>query len=549
MQGNHQKRFSRMAAFSVAASVLCLAFAGVANIAFAQPDKKAYSKGYRALRKGEFEQAEKIFRDLLAKDAHDNDARLGLSFTLLKERNLQGAYDNAARVIMVEPLSARAHALLGTAILGAGEFGLSVEEFKTALTLDPNEALAVSGLAMVDLYENRLPLALPGLRRAVSMDPEEPDYVFNLGQAAARSEKYKEAADSYERFLQISPRTDTDRRARIAGLIDFLRYLGRQGSLYVPSGEYRSTVPFEASDNRPILEVRINGQKTPLKFVLDTGSGMSVISELTAKRLGIKPVAKGGLARAVGGGGKFEIVYGFLDSIEIGNSKISNVPVYIRKFFDDHLPVDGYLGLSVVSKFLTSIDYGVRRMSLVRQHQVDELATWTTVRPTENIQSLIPVAPNDGACEVPLRTTSSGFLSGEVGLDGFNKNVNFIIDTAASITVISEKLSQEEQLLELLQTSKMRVFGAAGVTEDVKLLQLPRLSLGMSKLEKINAAVLDLEPVNETAGFSQAGILGGNFLRHFRIYFDFARGAMRLEPLNQKPKTVENPNPEAVLTP
>jgi tetratricopeptide (TPR) repeat protein len=549
MQGNHKKYFLRMAAFSVAAFVLCFAFAGVTNVAFANPDKKAYNKGYRALRKGDFEEAEKIFRDLLAKDAHDNDARLGLSFTLLKQRNLQGAYDNAARVIMADPLSARAHALLGTAILGAGEFRLSVEEFKTALALDETEALAVAGLAMVDMYENRLPLALPGLRKAAALDPEEPDYVFNLGQAAARSEKYKEAADSYERFLLISPKTDTDRRNRIIGLIDFLRYLGRQGSLYVPSGDYRSSVSFEATDNRPILEVRVNGIKAPLKFVLDTGSGMSVISEQTAKRLGIKPVAKGGLARAVGGGGKFEIVYGFLESIEIGNAKVSNVPVYIRRFFDSHLPVDGYLGLSVVAKFLTSIDYGIRRMSLVRQHQTEELDTWTTVRRPDTFQSLIPVSPNDGAVEVPLRTTSSGFLSGEVGLDGFEKNVNFIIDTAASITVISEKLSQEEQILSLLQPSKMRVFGAAGVTEDVKLLQLPRLSLGLSKLEKINAAVLDLEPVNETAGFTQAGILGGNFLRHFRIYFDFARGAMRLEPLNQKPKSVENVNPEAVVTP
>jgi predicted aspartyl protease len=381
------------------------------------------------------------------------------------------------------------------------------------------------------------------------MDPEEPDYVFNLGQAAARSERYKEAADSYERFLQIAPKTDYDRRARILGLIDFLRYLGRQGSLYVPSGEYRSSVSFEATDNRPILQVRINGQREALKFVLDTGSGMSVISEQTAKRLGIKPVAKGGLARAVGGGGKFEIVYGFLESIDIGNAKISNVPVYIRKFFDTQVPVDGYLGLSVVAKFLTSVDYGTRRMSLVRQHQTDQLESWTTVRRPENIQSLIPVSPNDGAIEVPLRTTSSGFLSGEVGLDGFDKNVNFIIDTAASITVVSEKLSQEEQLLDLLQPSKMRVFGAAGVTEDVKLLQLPRLSLGLSKLEKINAAVLDMEPVNETAGFTQSGILGGNFLRHFRIYFDFARGAMRLEPLNQKPKSADNINPEVVVTP
>ena len=99
-------------------------------------DKKAYNKGYRAVRKGDYTQAEKIFRDLLNKDAHDIEARLGLSFALLKQRNLQGAYDNAARVIMLDPLSARGHALLGTAILGAGEFRLSVEEFRTALALD-----------------------------------------------------------------------------------------------------------------------------------------------------------------------------------------------------------------------------------------------------------------------------------------------------------------------------------------------------------------------------------------------------------------------------
>src|SRR5215204_3373587 len=549
MQSKNNRCVFRTAAFSVAAFVLCYALAGATHNAAGFADKKAYNKGYKALRKGDYPQAEKIFRDLLTKDAHDIDARLGLSFTMLKQRSLQAAYDHAARVIMLDPLSARAHALLDSAILGAGEFRLSVEEFKTALALNENEPLAVAGLAMVDFYENRLSLALPQLRRAASIDPEEPDFIFNLGQAAARSEKYKEAADAYERFLMISPKTDLDRRARILGLIDFLRYLGRQGSLYIPTGENRASVSFEATDNRPILQVRVNGHREPLRFVLDTGSGMSVVSDETAQRLGIKPVAKGGMARAVGGGGKFEIVYGFVNSIDIGTVRVENVPVYIRKFFDNHIPVDGYLGLSVVQKFLTSIDYGVRRMSLVRQNQTEFVESWTAVRRPQGFQTLIPVAPNDGAVEVPLRTTSSGFLSGEVGLEGFDKNVNFIIDTAASITVISEKLSQQEQLLDLLQSSKMRVFGAAGVTEDVKLLQLPRLSLGLSKLEKINAAVLDMEPVNETAGFTQSGILGGNFLRHFRIYFDFARGAMRLEPLNQKPKSVENVNPEAVVTP
>jgi predicted aspartyl protease/Flp pilus assembly protein TadD len=511
-------------------------------------DKKAVARGYKAMRAGDFDSAEKIFRDLITKDSHDLEARLGLSHTLLKQRNLQGAYDNAARVILMDPLSARGHALLGTAILSAGEFRLSVEEFRTALALNENEAMAIAGLAMVDFYENRLQVALPNLRRAASLDPDEPDFVFNLGQAAARGERYKEAADAYERFLLISPKTDADRRARIRGLVDFLRFLGQRGTLYNPAGENKTTVSFEAYDNRPILEVRLNGDRRPLKFVLDTGSGMSVLSEETADRIGLKTVARGGLARAVGGGGRFEIVYGYLDSIEIGQVKVENVPVYIRKFFDTNIPVDGYLGLSVIAKFLASLDYGTRKMSLVRQNQTETVESWTRVRRGEAAQSLVPVVLNESTIEVPLRTTQSGFLSGEVTLEGFEKTVNFIIDTAASITVVSEKLSQQEQLLALLQPSRMKVYGAAGVTENVKLLELPKLHLGMSKMERVNAAVLDLEPVNETAGFTQSGILGGNFLRHFRIYFDFARGSMRLEPLNAATKE-EPANPELVATP
>ena len=80
-----------MAAFGVAAFVLCFALAGTTQIAAGFADKKAYNKGYRALRKGDFQEAEKIFRELLGKDAHDVEARLGLSFALLKQRNLQGS--------------------------------------------------------------------------------------------------------------------------------------------------------------------------------------------------------------------------------------------------------------------------------------------------------------------------------------------------------------------------------------------------------------------------------------------------------------------------
>ena len=205
--------------------------------------------------------------------------------------------------------------------------------------------------------------------------------------------------------------------------------------------------------------------------------------------------------------------------MDIGGMRIENVPVYIRKFFDNNVPVDGYLGLSVVSKFLTSIDYGTRRMSLVRQNQTEMVEPWTVRRP-EGMQALVPITASDGVVEVPLRTTSSGFLSGEVGLEGFDKTVNFIIDTAASITVVSEKLSQEEQLLELLQPSRMRVFGAAGVTEDVKLLQLPRLSLGLTTPSNASMPRCWIWNPSTKPRVSPKAEYSAETLRHFRIYFD-----------------------------
>src|ERR1700747_1823058 len=106
--------------------------------------------------------AEQLYRDVLAKDDHDNDARLGLSHVLLKLRRLQDSFDYAARVLAINPLSARAHALLGSCILASGDFRLSVEEFRTALVLDENEALAIAGLAMVDYYENRTSKCIAG---------------------------------------------------------------------------------------------------------------------------------------------------------------------------------------------------------------------------------------------------------------------------------------------------------------------------------------------------------------------------------------------------
>ncbi len=131
-------------------------------------------------------------------------------------------------------------------------------------------------------------------------------------------------------------------------------------------------------------------------------------------------------------------------------------------------------------------------------------------------------------------------------IEGIGKPLNFIIDTGATISVLSEKAAALEEARQFIQPGYMRVYGAAGVAENVKTASLPRLAIGTYSRDKVNAAVLDLDPVNETAGFLQSGILGGNFLRHYRVIFDFEKGIVRFEPLDVESMPKSGSVPDAI---
>ena len=49
-------------------------------------------------------------------------------------------------------------------------------------------------------------------------------------------------------------------------------------------------------------------------------------------------------------------------------------------------------------------------------------------------------------------------------------------------------------------------------------------------VNNLRAAILNLEAVNETSGFEQHGILGGDYLEHFRVALDLRRYQFKLTP-------------------
>lgn len=476
--------------------------------------KKLLKQAKKLHRKGENREAEKILRQIIARHPQNTQAKLDLAYILLKEKRLIEAYNYAYEIAKEDDKNSFAFAILGATYLSAGNFSEARILLNNSAALNNKEPLAHAAMGTLLFYENRIDESISLLRRAVYLDDNEPDFIFTLAQVTARAERYKESASAYQRFLQIAPNNDEERRERIKGLIRFLEFLGNKTSLYDLAGEIETSVPIKLINNRPVVQLRLKKDSELLNFVLDTGSGISVISNKTAKRLKIKPITKGGVARALGGNGKFEIVYGFVDTVRIGDVRVRNVPIYIREFHNTNEQIDGYIGISLISKYVTTVDYGNNAFKLIRKDEYRKRETLT----------------DETGMTVPLRLTSSGFLSGQVKLDGFELPLNFIVDTGASVSVISDELASYEQIKKYGLQETMRVIGAAGVTENVPSFLLPNLTFGVFSRSDLRAISLDLDLINENSGFEQAGILGGNFLKDYSLTFDFQQSKVTFVP-------------------
>ncbi len=335
------------------------------------PNEKYYREAKKAMRNGKYEKAIELYNDLLNKNGRDIQAHLGIALVYAKQLNFQNCYDHAKKVIEIEPNNARAHALAGLALLRSGYVPNAVERLVQSVTLNPKEPLAFGAAAEINYYEGRAREAHAKALHAYYLDPDEPDYLVTLARASSRLERFSDAADAYEQFLRIAPQNDKERRERIQGLIDFYRQLAGV-EVHQVGGANSTNVPFNlGADRRPYVKLKINGRDAT--FVINTGSGFTVISKDAAKRFGVSVIARGGKSQGVGGDGKFPIIYGLIKSLQLGEAKLRSVPCFIRPFHGTkerpgEIHSDGFIGLSVLAHFLTELDY---KDSVMRLNRTD----------------------------------------------------------------------------------------------------------------------------------------------------------------------------------
>ena len=494
--------------------VFALSFGAAVN---AQPKLSQINRADEEVHSENYEEAERIYREVLKKSPKDMRACVSLGMIFVKQNRIQEAKEIAEFALKISSTSARAFSILAFSHLRSGQLEQALKEVQRALKLNTNDSLAHSLLAESDLFHGEFDKARIHIKEAIALDPEEPDYYIIYGRICTLLNSAQEAVEAYKKYLSISKSRNSEVQERIRGLIRFYESV-EGGGFYKFKGAEPISIPFELIKNRIYVSVRIN-EKLTLRFTVSTDSSLTVISETAAKELGILPITNSGLARTVGGAGSFPIMYSLLKSIQFEDVQIENIPAYVRTI---HTPAgipeneksDGMIGLALFSNHELTIDYQKKILILA---QVADDSTSRSSNPKNEIQ---------------LKRTSGGLLSAEIYLPGKLVPMNFIIGTGSSASVISTEAVKNFNLEKYkLPDQIVRVVGGGGIQNEIEVIGIPEIWIKKANItSSLRTLIINLNPVNETSGFEQHGILGGDFLRKYKVILNTSRLSLSLYP-------------------
>ena len=103
---------------------------------------------------------------------------------------------------------------LGEVYFEKKEYALAEKNFKAALDIEPNFAMALRGLGKTYMAEGRITEAVQTLEKAVQNAPNFAALYLDLGNAYAMAREYKKALFAYNRVIELAaPNSDLAKMA------------------------------------------------------------------------------------------------------------------------------------------------------------------------------------------------------------------------------------------------------------------------------------------------------------------------------------------------
>lgn len=258
-------------------------------------------------------------------------------------------------------------------------------------------------------------------------------------------------------------------------------------------------------DTHPVVKVQVGSdtRQEKLFFLVDTGCTGTMIDTKTAKRLGLVVGAEANTA--IGAYSQFVTHKADLPWLRLGPIEEHNLPVQVMdlskaNFIGD---IDGILGVDFWQKYLLTIDYRKNYIELSASHELNsKRQIW-----------IIP-AFNDQQGRL--------YVNGTVNTE---HRVPMLLDTCSPDTTMPYELAKEI-FPDEMEKNKFRndEWDVNGGKAKVAIVRTASFQIGDYACTGLTIHVFK----NNGQG-SDVCIIGDDFLRNFRIDFDFANQRLILE--------------------
>jgi tetratricopeptide (TPR) repeat protein len=455
---------------------------------------------------GKYQEALDAYQNAVAAASSDQmrQARSGVIRAALRVAEFEVAREEGEKLIQGSPHTPESLALYGDALWASGLFEEAESRYHEALGDTPALARGLHGMARALAARGQVQEAMNEAQAALRLSPRDLEIHHTVGTIYERMHKYEEAAAAYTNYVNLLPNKDNSNKANWSRAeIRFLRSFGQRMPFETDPGtdDKVYTLPFRMVGEKVVVRAKVNGAR-PQDFVVDTGSENTVITRPTAASLGILPITVT-LSAGVGDVGLRGLQLGRLDSLELGDLKIRNVPCLIKNPPLHESPIHETESLSPLSLgYSMTIDYKTQQITFGKH---------------------LPVEPAD--FELPLRLYRLATVQGTI--DGARR-ANFIVDTGGEVISISQA-SVNAIGKSNLRRIALRVFGSSGWDRDAFLLPGVNLAFDAIQYKNFSVVVLNLDTPSALLGFQVGGIVGHRFLSNYRVAIDLERSTLRLK--------------------
>jgi hypothetical protein len=454
-----------------------------------------------------FREALDAYDRAIQTDDHDLQvrARAGKVKTALRIAEYDLAQKEGELLRASAPADSEAVSLYADSLWSVGLFDEADAVYTQALSMNKESSRARFGLARSLATRTKLDEALTEAQAAAAMAPRDGEIHAEIGAIYQRLHRFDEAANAYNNFINLLPNKDrSDKAAWTRSQVKFLKaFEGRNPVEIDPEDlETTHTMPFRLVDDKIVIQVKVNGGRNQ-DFILDTGSEETVISRDTAQRANISPITYT-LSAGVGEVGLRGLQLSRINRLDIGDLQVRNLPVLIKNPALRGIPKregESFSPLSFGMSML--IDYQHRMLTIGRT---------------------LP-ASDAGDLRLPMRVHRLAMVRGMLNS---TRPTYFVVDTGGEVISISSATAGYFNQ-GAYRKIPLKVYGTSGWDRDAFL--LPGMDLNFDQIEYKNMplVVLNLRAPSVLLGFQLGGIVGHNFLSHYKVALDMERSELRLQ--------------------